>query len=143
MKTRYSSLVTLKKNNLDKSQREVQRAYRDLHNADEALNLSYENLQRLSAPNHGTIRQLQASRIILQSQRELITHNQEWVTYAMKQLQIAQEVLKTSMIEYEKFKYLEHEEVKKILKQQKNAEVKELDEIASITFHRNTNTKKV
>ena len=142
MNTRYSSLVTLKKNSLDKSQRELQRAYRDLHNADEALNLSYENLQQLDAPEHGNMRQLQASRVMLHSQRELIKHNQEWVAYANKQLTIAQQKAKVSMIEYEKFKYLEHEEVKKMLKREKDAQSKELDEIASITFYRNTNSLK-
>jgi flagellar biosynthesis chaperone FliJ len=38
------------------------------------------------------------------------------------------------MIEYEKFKYLEVQEIEKVLKAQKIAEVKRLDEVALMTF---------
>ena len=40
------------------------------------------------------------------------------------------------MIEYEKYKYLELEEVKKVLQEEKIKEAKRLDEVASITFYR-------
>ena len=38
------------------------------------------------------------------------------------------------MIEYEKFKYLELEEMKKAIKKQKIEEIKQLDEVALMTY---------
>jgi flagellar biosynthesis chaperone FliJ len=77
--------------------------------------------------------ELLASRMILDTQRHNITHNKEWINFAQKQSNYAKEVLKKNMIEYEKFKYLELEEIKRALKAQKIQESKELDEIALLT----------
>ena len=47
------------------------------------------------------------------------------------------------MIEYEKFKYLDLQEIKKIIKKQKMLEAKELDEVALMTYARKTDTKNI
>ncbi|MDD2567710.1 MAG: flagellar export protein FliJ [Thiovulaceae bacterium] len=136
MKTRYSALVSVKKNALDKSERLFQRASTDLNNASKELELSYKTLQDLDTPKAGSIGSLLASRVLLASQRGVIDHNKEWLSFAQKQLQEAQNRLKKDMIEYEKYKYLELEEVKKVLQEEKIKEAKRLDEVASITFYR-------
>ena len=82
---------------------------------------------------------LLASRSLLDSQRDLIVHNQEWVTFAQKQVESAKGQLKLDMIEHEKFKYLELIEIKKIIKKIKLQEAKELDEIALMTHTRKDN----
>ena len=137
MKTRFSSLVTLKKSAMQKSEQLVQNANTDLKNAESALTTSYFSLENIESPQGGTMSQMLATRTLLSSQRNVILHNQEWVEFANKQLLSAQKVLKKDMIEHEKFKYLELEEIKKILKEIKVKEAKELDEIALITFSRN------
>jgi len=137
MKTRFSSLVTLKKSAMQKSEQLVQNANTDLKNAESALTTSYSSLENIESPQGGTMSQMLATRTLLSSQRNVILHNQEWVEFANKQLLSAQKVLKKDMIEHEKFKYLELEEIKKILKEIKVKEAKELDEIALITFSRN------
>jgi flagellar export protein FliJ len=136
LKTRYSALVSVKKNALDKSERLFQRASTDLNNASKELELSYKTLQDLDTPKAGSIGSLLASRVLLASQRGVIDHNKEWLSFAQKQLQEAQNRLKKDMIEYEKYKYLELEEVKKVLQEEKIKEAKRLDEVASITFYR-------
>jgi len=136
LKTRYSALVSVKKNALDKSERLFQRASTDLNNASNELELSYKTLQDLDTPKAGSIGSLLASRVLLASQRGVIDHNKEWLSFAQKQLQEAQNRLKKDMIEYEKYKYLELEEVKKVLQEEKIKEAKRLDEVASITFYR-------
>jgi flagellar export protein FliJ len=136
MKTRFSSLVTLKKNTLDKSERVVQRANADLKNASEALGTSYASLDDIAPPQSGNIRELLASRSLASSQREIISHNKQWVEYCQNQLHQAKEQFKLDMMEHEKFKYLDLQEKNKILKELKQKESKELDEIASITFSR-------
>jgi len=137
MNTRFSSLVTIKKSDVDKGERAVQNANKDLQNAKKALEEAYLSLKDIELPSKGSISQMLASRTLLNSQRNEIIHNKEWVKYAYSQLKSTQEQLKITMIEYEKFKYLELEETKKILKQKQLIEAKELDEIALMTYKKN------
>jgi len=74
---------------------------------------------------------------MLDLKRSEIQHNREWVEFAKQTLAQAKEQLKLDMIEYEKFKYLELQEIKKIIAEQKLKEAKELDEIALMTYSRN------
>jgi len=136
MKTRFSSLVTIKKSAMQKSERVVQSANADLNSALVALEISRNSLHDISSPQSGMMSSFLASRKLLDSGRSLITHNQEWVNYAKNQLNLAKEELNKSMIEYEKFNYLELEEIKKILYKQKLQESKELDEVALLTHTR-------
>jgi flagellar biosynthesis chaperone FliJ len=136
MKTRFTSLVGLKKSAMDRSERVVQSANADLNSAAMALQLSYTTLDTIETPNSGTMSQMLASRSLLGSQRDLIVHNQEWVSFAQKQVESAKGQLKLDMIEHEKFKYLELIEIKKMLKKIKIQEAKELDEVALMTYVR-------
>ncbi len=137
MKTRFSSLVSLKKSAMEKSERVVQRANADINSASVALELSYNSLQDIDTPQSGNIAILLASRALFNSQRGLIQKNKDWLEYTHKQLNLAKEQLKLDMIEFEKFKYLELQEMKKIIKAQELKEAKDLDEIALMTFTRN------
>ena len=136
MKTRFSSLVTIKKSSMDKSEKVVQDANKDLKSASSALEISYGSLNDIDTPKNGKMSQLLATRTLFDSQRGLIKHNQEWVAFATTQLESAKYQLKLDMIEYEKFKYLELEEIKKIIKKRKIEEAKGLDEVALMTFTR-------
>jgi len=136
MKTRFSSLVTIKKSAMQKSERIVQSANADLSSALVALELSNNSLHDISSPQSGMMSSFLATRRLLDSGRDLIRHNQEWVFYAKNQVQVAKEELKKSMTEYEKFNYLELEEIKKVLQKQKLEESKELDEVALMTHTR-------
>ena len=136
MKTRFSSLVTLKKSTMEKSERVLQGANADLNSATMALQLSYNSLNDVQAPQSGTMADMLASRTLLDSQRGMIEHNKEWMNFAQKQVNQAKEQLKSDMIEHEKFKYLELEEIKKVLKKRKLEEAKNLDEVALITHAR-------
>jgi len=136
MKTKFSSLVTLKKSTMDKSERAVQGANADLNSATMALQLSYNLLDDVDAPQSGTMAEMLASRALLDSQRGVIGHNKEWVGFAKNQVVQAKQRLKFDMIEHEKFKYLELQEIKKVIKEQKIKEAKDLDEIALMTHTR-------
>ncbi len=134
MNTRFSSLVTVKKNEVDKSERAVQNANKDFQNATQSLELSYSSLGAMELPKSGTIAQMLASRTLINSQRTQISQHKEWLEFASSQLKSAQKKLKLDMIEFEKFKYLELEEMKQMIKQKKIEEAKELDEIALMTY---------
>ena len=130
MKTRFSSLVSVKKNIMQKSERLLQTANKNLLNAKIALQDSLGLLQNIITPKEGSMAEFLANRSLLDSQRSIIEHNEGWVKYAQKEVLEAKEQLKRDMIEYEKFKYLELQEIEKILKEQKIQEAKDLDEVA-------------
>jgi len=133
LKTRFSSLVHVKKNIMQKSERLLQQANANRQNAKKALKDSLAYLQDIQAPQQGKIADFLANRALLDSQRAVIRHNEEWLAYTQDEIKKAQEQLKKDMIEYEKYKYLEYEEMQKILKKQKIQEAKDLDEIALMT----------
>lgn len=134
MQTRYTPLVKLKKSAMEKSERSLMQANATLNSAKSALELSYNSLNQIDTPNYGNIKEFIASRALLDSQRELIKHNKEWVGFAKSQADKAKEQLKKDMIEYEKYNYLEYLEIKKNLQEKKLKESKELDEIALMRF---------
>ncbi len=134
MKSRFSPLVKVKKNSMQKSERFLQKATVNLNSASSALELSYNTLKEIAPPSRGSMSQMLASRTLLSSQRELIKHNQEWVTFAKNQIEQAKAQLKADMIELEKFQYLELQEIKQELKKKAMLEAKNLDEIALMTY---------
>jgi len=134
MKTRFSSLVKLKKNKMQESEQVLSKANITLNNARVELENSYASLNDIEEPKVGTISSLLATRTLLSSQRSLINKNKEWINFAQTQLLQAKEQLKKDMIEYEKFNYLEVEEIKKVIKKQKEQEAKDLDEVALMTY---------
>jgi len=139
MKTRFSSLVALKKSAMERSEQALQNANKDLNSAKEALELSYTSLNDLQLPQTGKMADMLATRVLVNSQRGDIKHNQEWINFAQNQVNKAKEKLKSTMVEHEKFKYLEVEEIKRIIKDIKLQEAKDLDEIALMTYARKDN----
>ena len=126
---------------MEKSESVLQNANTDLKSANLALEESYTSLNDLQTPISGNICDFLASKTLLNSQRNTIQRNREWIDFAQNQVHQAKEQLKKDMIEHEKFKYLELQEIKKILKKQELQDAKDLDEIALITHTRNNNKK--
>ncbi len=135
MKTRFSSIVKYKHSKMQEDEAAVQKALARLQNAKDALQRSIDDLQQLQAPDEGKMQNFLASRSLLDAQFRLIEKNKEWVAYEEAQLEAAKQQLKSSMIEYEKFKYLEAEEIKKMQKALALKESKRLDELAMISFN--------
>lgn len=119
---------------MQKSERVLQQANINLKKAQKALEESLAYLQNISLPSHGKIAQLLANRTLMDAQRAIIQHNQEWLEYTKHEVQEAKEQLKKDMIEYEKYKYLEYEEIQKALKELKIQEARDLDEVALMTY---------
>ncbi len=143
MKTRFSSLVNVKKNTMQKSESAFQKANAVFFSAKEALKNSLEQLQDIAPPQNGQIADFLANRTLLDAQRSLINHNKEWVNFSEAEMQKAKEQLKLDTIEYEKFKYLEYEEQKSLIKKAKIKEAKDLDEIALMTYSNKDKKKAV
>lgn len=136
MKTRFTPLVKLKKTAMDKSEGLMQKANADLNSARDALEKAYEALDDITSPQHGNMKDFLASRELLNSARGFVKHNQEWIKYAQNQVFQAKEKLKLDIIEHEKFKYLELQEIEKELKRLKVQVMKDLDEVALMTHNK-------
>jgi len=143
MKTKYTSLVSVKKNIMQKSERELQNANANLKSAQSAYDASLTLLNDIPSPTSGQISNFLSARALLDSQRVIIEHNKEWILFTKREIESAKESLKKSMIEYEKFKYLELEEIKKVLTKRKQQEAKDLDEIALMTYENKRILKEV
>ena len=126
---------------MQQSESVLQRANALFFNAQNNLKVSIEQLQDLTPPTNGQISNFLANKSLLDAQRNLIKHNQELLSFSKTEMQKAKEQLKLDTIEYEKFKYLEFEEQKKLIKKAKIKEAKDLDEIALMTYA-NKNYKK-
>mgnify|MGYP002713201220 CR=1 FL=1 len=135
MKTRFTSLVKLKKNTMQKSEQSLQEANINLNSAKSALNSSYDSLEKIEVPRSGNMAQMLASRAFFESQRDIINHNKKWVEFALNQVNKAKKQLKADMMEHEKFQYLELQEIKQEIKKKKLKEAKDLDEIALMTYN--------
>ncbi|TKI68780.1 hypothetical protein FCU45_09585 [Sulfurimonas crateris] len=120
---------------MQKSEQFLQKANGNLNSASMALELSYRSLKDVEPPKSGKMGEMLASRVLLDSQRELINHNKEWVSFASNQVEQAKKQLKADMLEHEKFQYLEFEEIKQEMKKRNSAEAKYLDEIALMTYN--------
>ena len=139
MKTRYTPLLKIKKNDLDRCERELQKANSAFNNAQASLKEAYATLETLQIPQNGTIQDMLSARAYISSQRMVVDEKKNWVSFAQNQVELAILKLKQSNIEYEKFKYLDYEEIKKITKLRSIQESKDLDEIAVMTHNRKGN----
>ncbi len=113
----------------------LQQALARVQKAKKELEEAKAGLADVKAPKTGAMQNFLASRTLLDAQLRLIEKNEEWVAYEESQVNAAREQLQKSMQEYEKFKYLETEEIKKIQKTLQKKENKLLDELAMIGFN--------
>ena len=134
MKSKYNPLVKLKKKELDRAERDLIGANNALTFASQALDDAYILLQSLSLPSSGTVYEFTQAQSIIQAQHYEIEECTNIVAKAQqKQLQMQQQ-FKASMIDYEKFKYLELQETQAHIAKTKKEEAKMLDEIGVMTY---------
>jgi len=130
MKTRFTPLVKIKKNSMDKCEQDLSRAFQNRQNAEEALKAAYLQLQQTTSLTQGSMSQMLQERTILDIQRKVIEEKRSWLDAASEQVTQFQKSLRQSIIEYEKFKYLETKEIEVVIKKREKAEMKSLDESA-------------
>jgi flagellar export protein FliJ len=134
MKTRFTPLVKIKKNSMDKCEQDLSRAYQNKQNAQTALEAAYHELQKTTSLTQGTMHQMLQERTILDIQRNVIEEKRSWLDAASEQVVQFQGRFREAVIEYEKFKYLETKEVEAAFKKRAKSEMKSLDESALHSF---------
>lgn len=133
MKTKFSPLVKVKKNLLDKAQEEYSLVNKELQKAKEDLEKNKLDLLNLSPPTSGTISLFTQHQSMLQSQRKLIEQSLGVVYHYEDQKEQVRLKLADALKEYEKFKYLETQEIEELMKKQKIQESKDIDEMGLLT----------
>ena len=134
MKSKYSPLVKLKKKELDRVERDLIRANNAFSAASTAVDDAYTLLSTLTLPANGSVAELLQSQSMIQAQHTEIQMCLDRRAFAKaQQLQIGRQ-FKASMMEYEKFKYLETQEIQAHMLKTKKEEAKMLDEIGVITY---------
>ena len=130
MKTKFDAIVKIKAERADKIKRDIQKINRAILEITEKQEELRESLFRFSLPKSGSfskIIQAKEMQNILKSEIEKYDSQISMLQNRKKDLL---EELKNAEIEYEKMKYLQGEEIKKIIKQNRLKESREIDEIA-------------
>ncbi|ADR35014.1 hypothetical protein Sulku_2354 [Sulfuricurvum kujiense DSM 16994] len=133
-KSRYEPLVKLKKKSLDSAERALIGANNELASATDKLKFSYEELSRMTLPTQGSVGEFTQATAMIHAQHQTIEQCQNKVQVAKFNQHQMRERYKAAMIDFEKFKYLEIQEMKARLKHLKAQEAKMLDEIGTMIY---------
>ena len=134
MKSRYEPLVKLKKKALDKAEQQLMNANAEVALSDAVLLTAYAELSSLESPLNGPIGELLQAQMMLQAQHREIEACRLRVERARINQHTAREAFRFSRIEFEKFNYLELQEVEAMMAKVKQEEAKMLDEIGTMTY---------
>lgn len=134
MKSRYEPLVKLKKKALDKAEQQLMNANTEVALSDAVLLTAYAELSSLESPLNGPIGELLQAQMMLQAQHREIEACRLRLERARINQHTAREAFRFSRIEFEKFNYLELQEVEAMMAKVKQEEAKMLDEIGTMTY---------
>ncbi|EDM23189.1 flagellar export protein FliJ [Caminibacter mediatlanticus] len=132
MKTKFDSVVKIKKQKVDKIERNIQKinsSIKMLQMKIEELRKSFNSLSLPSSGNFATLQQISLQKNTFLS--EIKSYENQIKILENRKSELIKE-LKKANIEYEKMKYLQNEEIKKKIKNIRLKESKEMDEIAII-----------
>jgi flagellar export protein FliJ len=135
-KSRYAPLVKLKKKSLDTAERALIGANNELSSASDKLNHAYQELSLMTVPLRGTVGEFTQATAMIHAQHLSIEQCQTRLQTAQEKQVQMRERFKAARIDFEKFKYLEVQEMNANLKLLKDEEAKMLDEIGTMTYKR-------
>lgn len=135
-KSRYAPLVKLKKKSLDTAERALIGANNELSSASDKLHHAYQELSLMTVPSQGTVGEFTQATAMIHAQHLSIEQCQNNVQMAQEKQVQMRERFKAARIDFEKFKYLEVQEMNANLKLLKDEEAKMLDEIGTMTYKR-------
>lgn len=140
MKSKYSSVIKVRKQQLDKAEGQLNAAQQRQRDNEIALELSKQQLQDLSAlPQSGLVADLRSNLAMKKVGEEALVRAREKVELSKKEVYHYQFLYKKAYLDYEKMKFLESEELKAWQKQMQKNENKFLDELATIRAFKGEN----
>jgi flagellar biosynthesis chaperone FliJ len=132
VKTKFSTVVKVKKQVVEKIERDIQKINSSILKVKQQMEEIQNILFSLTPPQNGNFflfSQIKTQQNMLRIEIEKL--NNQILFLENRKNELMNE-LKKSNIEYEKMKYLETQEIKKLLKKAKLKESKEMDELAII-----------
>ncbi|HEH5661512.1 TPA: flagellar FliJ family protein [Campylobacter jejuni] len=135
MKSKYNSVVKVRKQQLDKAESNLNQAKQRQLEHEKAYELSRQEYESLGVlPKSGSIAELRSNLSMAQVGREALARAKEKVELSKKEMNHYQFLYQKAHLDYEKMKVLEAEEIKQKQKELAKAEEKFLDEIAISRF---------
>jgi flagellar export protein FliJ len=132
--SRYEPLVKLKKKSLDSTESSLIAANNALSHASNKVAQAYDELSQMKLPEYGTVGELIQFSSMIHAQQMTIEKWKQTMHAAQQKQNQMRERFKAAMIEYEKFKYLDVQEMNARLKKLKRDEAKMLDEIGTMIY---------
>jgi len=136
MKTKFSQIVKLKQRKVD----EIENEMLDVRNKKKDIIVNIEDLMKelkeINTPNSGAFSEINIANMHLKNLSNQKKSFEEEIVLLNRQIEGLKELHKEANIDFEKIKYLDNEEIKKILQEKKVEENKNMDEIANLLFSR-------
>ena len=140
MKTKFDSILKIKKNELEKIERDIKKINSSIAMLNKKIEDLNSKLSSFSFPSTGNFSQFNQYKILESTLINEINNLKSQINVLENRKRELFEEYKKINIEYEKMKYLQNEELKKNLKKIKKKEQLNMDELA-ILLRRNSESK--
>ena len=134
MKTKFDQIVKLKKLDVEKIERELLKQNQKIEKANQELTQFKIEFSKFEYPKTGNFALITQFKTMQTAFLREIKQKEEELVFLENQKILLQGQLKDKQLEYEKIKYLQGEEIKKMVKKLKKEEAKNIDEIALMLF---------
>ena len=133
-KTKFDSLIKLKKLKIDEIQSNISKINSSLQKELNNLQILENEFASMALPKEGNFAVITQFKMIQQAKIREINQKKSQIEFIKSQIENLNNQLKDANLEYEKIKYLQAEEIKKYIKKLKEAEAKNMDEIALMLY---------
>lgn len=135
MKSKYSSIVEVRKQQLDKAELNLSQAKQRKLENEKNFELSRQEFYDLNVlPKSGNVQELRSKLQMANIAKEALKRAKEKVELSKKEMNHYEFLYKKAHLDYEKIKILNTQEIKKKLKEMQKVEEKFLDELAISRF---------
>ena len=136
MKSKYSPVLKVKKQELDKAELDLSKARQRQRENEEALQRANAEYLCINLPQKGDVMLLKQSLEFKQIAKDMKDFAEEKVRLSSQEINHYQHLYKKAHLAFEKIKYLETEEFKEYEEKMQKAEKRMLDEIAVSRYFR-------
>ncbi len=137
MKTKFDSVLKVKKNEVEKIERNIQKINVSINMLKEKIKKLNDKLSLLSFPKNGSFSEFNQYKLMQNILIDEIDNLENQINVLENRKNELFKEYKKANIEYEKIKYLQAEEIKKLIKKQKQKENIQMDEIAILLRNKN------
>lgn len=137
MKSKFSKILQLKEKEVEIARLNLEKATTELNQGIQDLIDLQSRASEVDIPTSGNVSMLQYTKLLKDSFRNEVLRLKHTISLFENEVNQAKSNLHSISLEFEKFKHLHGEEVKRRLKELAEKESKELDEIATQRFFNN------